>query len=214
MYNNMCSPIPTVIIAGGQSRRLQLGGQPKWQLPFGKQTLLNYIISQLEKQTSKIAINAPYSPAIPLNREDLDLIYDIYPNFCGPLAGLHSALSWAQEHGYDWVATTPCDSPFFPPNLLQQLTKATQTTQHLAAIARCSNQVHPVFGLWSTELLAPLAEYIAEEDRSRSLYKWALAYAHIVDFPLRDTSTVLIDPFLNINTPEDYQLALQQLGHI
>jgi molybdenum cofactor guanylyltransferase len=49
------------------------------------------------------------------------VVADAIPDFAGPLAGLHAALSAART---PYVATAPCDSPFLPVDLVFRLFSA------------------------------------------------------------------------------------------
>lgn len=148
MKHNQTS-IPVVILAGGQSNRLQIGDKLKWQLPFNSrhssdgnynldnfsdnslinnntsppicQTLLAFIIERLTIQTNCIVINGPFIENIVLKEYKLPIVADQLPDFQGPLSGILTALHWAREQGISWVATVSCDTPFFPDNLLQSL---------------------------------------------------------------------------------------------
>ena len=141
--------IPVVILAGGQSNRLQVGNSLKWQLPFSsshafdnnhyldsllinnntlppvfreyKKTLLAFIIERLRTQTDRIIINGPYIENSELKKYKLPIISDQLSGFQGPLSGILTALYWAKEQGIPWVATVSCDTPFFPEDLLQTL---------------------------------------------------------------------------------------------
>ncbi|MGH1440168.1 MAG: molybdenum cofactor guanylyltransferase [Cellvibrionaceae bacterium] len=146
------STIPAIILAGGQSQRLRLEGQYKWQLPFNnKQNLLQYIINKISKQSDKVLINGPFikegilrntadgensKETDDLSQYSLPLIHDKFPDFQGPLAGLFTALKWAKDNSHPWVMTLACDSPFFPDDLLKQLYVALRLNHE----ANCSTE--------------------------------------------------------------------------
>lgn len=213
--------IPIVIIAGGQSQRLQLDGKRKWQLPFGDQPLIDFIITRLQQQTNTIVINAPSADAHLLSNTGLPVIFDDQNlpasndkegAFKGPLAGLLSALHWAKQHQRDWVATVACDTPFFPETLITDLLHNLETSGLLAATACCDSQNHAVFGLWSSRLHEPLLNALTQ-DKIRALRQWTRRCgATSVNFGAIEQGTAIIDPFFNINTADDYQQALEYLG--
>lgn len=211
------SSIPTVILAGGHSQRLRINNHYKWQLAFGKATLLEYISEKLQHQTTNLVLNAPppdaFSrlPAVIRDRFTA-IIYDQLPNYQGPLSGLYASLLWAQDQGYPQVATIACDTPFFPDNLLKRLAHALQDGNAKAAIA-CSKgngdneeRSHPVFGLWSTTLITQLESDLAKG--IRAIGRWSAAFAQKVEFAYIHNNGTMIDPFFNINTQEEYQRAL------
>lgn len=226
-----CDPrsVPAIILAGGQSQRLRINHHYKWQLPFANnKTLLHYIINKISKQSEHVIINSPYinlekngthtnsSIHNDLSAYSLPIVNDVLPGFQGPLAGLLSCLLWAKKQGHPWVMTLACDTPFFPDNLLSQLFIQAQTpnknnayNNNLAITVSSNERIHPIFGLWSTELLAPLQQHIQtkpHEKRLLSISLWAKKHASIVK--IETTENKNYDPFFNINTPDDYQKAL------
>lgn len=215
--------IPVVILAGGQSHRLNINDKLKWQLPFvdtGKvsninQTLLSFIIKRLTLQTNHILINGPFIKNAALDQYQLPVIDDSLPDFQGPLSGILTALSWAKSNHQPWVATVSCDSPFFPQHLLSTLSANLDGKQ--AAIAQYNSHTHPTFGLWSTTLYEPLKNAI-DVEHVRAVNRWALQYCTTVEFTEQNNepagSSKPIDPFFNINTLEDYQQALSHLALI
>ncbi|MGH1485369.1 MAG: molybdenum cofactor guanylyltransferase [Cellvibrionaceae bacterium] len=216
MINNITS-IPTVILAGGKSQRLLLNNQRKWQLDFGGQSLLDVVIHRLRQQTNTIIINGQAADSADLSATGLPLIYDesaqgnvSLNNVKGPIAGLIAAISWAKAKGHPWVATVPCDTPFFPDNLLATLSLQVNKHKTRAAIAQSKTQRHAVFGLWSIELFDQLISAVTH-DNIRAIRKWAALCACTVNFPYIQRGDNTIDPFFNINTPKDYRQALHYL---
>ena len=47
---------------------------------------------------------------------NLTTVKDCIEGQLGPLVGILTAMKWAKENSkkYFWVATFPCDTPFFP----------------------------------------------------------------------------------------------------
>ena len=68
---------PIVIIAGGQSKRLQLGPhKKKWQLPFGERSLLQQMITIATRVSGNVLINAAYEDSTLLEGYPYPVIYD------------------------------------------------------------------------------------------------------------------------------------------
>lgn len=213
--------LPCIIFAGGKSQRLRIHQQPKWALPFtGDRCLLHHTIERLSQQAStsdassrSLFISAPFDTienqdTINRLREfGLPLIHDSLADFQGPLAALMSCLAWANAYGHPWIATAACDTPFFPAHLFAELWH--KKPESAKACVPCfEGRLHPVFGIWSSALYDDLKQWVIKE-RKRGLVAWATAKAHAVEFSPLDKPQGLKDPFFNINTPEDYQLALQ-----
>lgn len=191
------APIPGVILAGGQSRRM--GGGDKALAMLGRRRLLDHVIDRASRQCAPLALNANGDPdrfaPCPLS-----VLSDTVTGHLGPLAGIHAAMGWAEGLGHDCVLTLAVDTPFFPEDLTARLWAASEG-QHPAIASRttASGEVrpHPIFGLWPVALRYELAEALARGDRRMT--DWAVAQgASLVAFDGGE-----IDPFFNINTPED-----------
>ena len=108
----------------------------------------------------------------------------------------------------DYVATFPTDSPFFPSNLVNLLYKTIKDGNVLAC-AKSSGRHHPVFGLWPVDKCVALKDALVVEN-VRKIDIWTSRYKMgTVDFP-----TGKIDPFFNVNTPEDLTQARDFLSQL
>ena len=58
---------------------------------------------------------------------------DELPDFQGPLSGMLTALEQAKT---DFVLLVPCDSPYFPQNLLEELKSAVKNDRTLIALCK------------------------------------------------------------------------------
>ena len=192
--------VPTVILSGGKSRRMD--GNDKAFISIGDKTLLEMIVKRLERQTSEIAINTN-SNSHRYTGLGLPILNDEIKGFLGPLAGIFTAMKWAKDIGYKEVATVAVDTPMFPENLLKKLYQEMKVSNSdvifasSAVESECKKVLHPVFGLWKTNLLDDLRSEIEKGVRKVTLWS-AKHKASIVCFPHE-----LIDPFFNVNTPED-----------
>ncbi len=185
----MSTPVPGCIIAGGLARRM--GGGDKGDIRIGGRSMLAHIISRLEPQVSRLAINANGDPA---RFEDLGLpiIGDPVAGHPGPLAGLLAALEWADA---PWVVTVPSDTPFLPDDLVIRFQQAAAGRQ--CVIAQSGGRPHPVCGLWSTALAPALRNSI--DGGLRKAEQWTLQ----LDCGFAEWPVQPYDRFFNINTPED-----------
>ncbi|MFN4140598.1 molybdenum cofactor guanylyltransferase [Aestuariivirga sp.] len=182
--------VSAVIVAGGRSSRM---GREKVLERVGGRTILERIVSLLREQADIVVINANGNEER-FAETGLPVIRDIRPDVGTPLAGLHTALSFAASEGFDAVLTVPSDSPFLPTDLVSRLAGEGRS----AAIAASSGQAHYLTGLWSPALLQ-LAEQVMAEPRPPRVQDWAKrCQAAIVEW-----SAVPYDPLLNVNTPEE-----------
>ncbi len=185
----MRTDITGVILAGGLGRRM--GGVDKGlQLLRGK-PLVEHVLERLLPQVSTVLINANRN--LDRYREfGCPVLPDTIPDFAGPLAGLHAALSVATT---PLVLTVPCDSPHLPLDLVVRLAAALEADKAELAVARDAERAHPVFCLARRELLPSLTAYL--DSGERRLARWhGLQRTVAVNF---DESGV----FANFNTPED-----------
>jgi molybdopterin-guanine dinucleotide biosynthesis protein A len=96
------------------------------------------------------------------------------------------------------VVTAAGDTPFLPRNLVALLVGAMEAERSDMAVAASGGRSHPVFALWPVALAEPLRQAIVGEEIrkvDRFTGRYRVATAAFEDRP--------IDPFFNINTPED-----------
>ncbi|MFV2053859.1 molybdenum cofactor guanylyltransferase MobA [Aliiroseovarius sp. YM-037] len=188
-----------VILAGGLSRRM--GGGDKSLLKIGGRTLLAHVIDRFEPQVASLALNANGDTGR-FDGYGLPVLPDSIDGFAGPLAGVLAGLDWAVDWGADHVVTAAADTPFFPPDLVPRLMMAVEDAGTSIALAATPDpergQVrHPTFGLWPVALRDDLRA--ALQDGLRKVVLWTDKHgAAEAVFPV-----TRIDPFFNVNTPED-----------
>ncbi len=193
-----------VILAGGLARRM--GGGDKSLLSLGASSrVLDQVIARLGAQVDQMVLNANGDPAR-FDEFGLPVVADSLDGFLGPLAGLLAGLDYAAEHGFDHIVSVAADTPFFPTNLVSALETASKHMDVPIALAATKIEGgktvrHPTFGLWPVALRDDLRS--ALQDGLRKVVLWTDqhgAETHV--FESGD-----IDPFFNINTPEDLELA-------
>jgi molybdenum cofactor guanylyltransferase len=186
-----------LILAGGLARRM--GGGDKARIRIGGASILHRVLSRLKPQCSPIIVNANGDPTR-FADTGLPVVADNVPDFAGPLAGILAALDWTAANAPDcaWLVSVPGDCPFLPVDLLARLHRARLTAGALLACARSGGRVHPVVGLWPLTLREDLRHALVAEGM-RKIDLWTARHGvATADWP--DTP---IDPFFNINTPED-----------
>ena len=181
-----------VILAGGKSKRF---GQEKSQVKLGDKTLLEHSLSKLKSKFDKILIVTNNNMI-----KDYTVINDCIDGQLGPLVGVLSAMKWIKKNSfsYDWVATFPCDTPFFNTTIIEEFFKASKLNDNLLYFVKSKEKRHNIFGLWSLKLIEILEKDIIENNY-RKVEKWANKIGvKTINVPYDD-----IDPFFNINTKED-----------
>lgn len=188
-----------LVLAGGGSRRM--GGGDKFLLDLAGRPLIAHVLDRLRPQVGGIAVSANCDPA--LLPAGVAVLPDREPSR-GPLSGVLSGLRWAAAAGASHVATAAADTPFLPLDLVPRL--ATTLDDRDVALAESGGRVHPTFGLWSTDLLPALADYLDTSPTSRVLDFAAARGMITVDFPSPPR-----DPFFNVNEPADLEEARRRI---
>jgi molybdopterin-guanine dinucleotide biosynthesis protein A len=191
------APIAGLILAGGLSRRM--GGGDKALIEVDGQTLLDRVIERLSPQVGPMVLNANGDPAR-FASLTLPVAPDVIEGYAGPLVGVLTGLEWLKHHtmGVEWMVSVAADTPLFPTDLVERLMAAITAEGADIAIACTGERTHPVFALWPVRLAAELRAATAGEGL-RKIEAWTDRYkvARV------DWSNRPIDPFFNVNTPED-----------
>jgi len=184
-----------LILAGGQARRM---GGDKPLIPFRGRPLMAHAIERARPQVDELLINAN-DPAR-YHAFGYEVLPDHIGGFLGPLAGVLAGLDWMHANRKDaqWLASFACDAPFFPNEMVKRLIAAAEEKSTAIAVAASGAQHHPVFAVWSAALGATSEEAL-KEGASRKMDDFIALYPNVrVAFPVG-----AVDPFFNINTPED-----------
>ncbi|MBP1882173.1 molybdenum cofactor guanylyltransferase MobA [Sinorhizobium mexicanum] len=195
---------PAVILAGGRSSRM---GRPKAGLVLGGRTILDHIVERLAPQVGNIALNLNADPGIGLP-PGLAVLADAVPGYFGPLAGVLTAMRHATEvapHATH-VLTVPTDTPFFPDDLVVRLSSVPDP-EGTIAVAWSGGEMHPLFALWPVAITDDLEGWIRTDTKLRVRAFIARHPSAAVDFPMIATKAGPLDPFFNINTPDELREA-------
>jgi len=190
-------PTLGLVLAGGLARRM--GGGDKARVIVGGVTILQRVLACLKSQCVGVVINANGDPGRFADTK-LPVVADSVPDFAGPLAGILAGLDWAAAHmaQCEWLASAPGDCPFLPNDLCARLHAARLTAGVPLACARSGEWRHPVVGLWPLALREDLRRAIAAEG-VRKIEIWTARHGvAAADWPVEP-----VDPFFNVNTPDD-----------
>jgi molybdopterin-guanine dinucleotide biosynthesis protein A len=206
----MTASVLGLILAGGLARRM--GGGDKPRTSIGGQSILLRVIERMTPQCTRLILNANGDPSR-FADTGLPVIADDVPDFAGPLAGILAGLDWAAANAPD-IATlisVPGDCPFLPRDLVQRLDEARRRQGTPLACARSGEWRHPVVGLWPVALRADLRHALTRENL-RKIELWTARHGvALADWPAEP-----VDPFFNVNTPEDAaaaaRIAMQHPG--
>ena len=186
--------ITGLILAGGRGSRM--GGVDKGLQNHRGAPLALHALMRLAPQVGQIMINANRNLAA-YEALEVPVWPDSTPDFAGPLAGMLTGLEHCET---PWMVTVPCDSPFFPLDLVERLAEAAHREQAELAIAVApeadgNRRPQPVFCLMNLDAQESLAAFL--QGGGRKIDQWTAA---------RRTAMVDFDDaqaFRNVNTLEE-----------
>jgi len=192
-----------LVLAGGLARRM--GGGDKARIKIGGLTILQRVLDGIAPQCSGLIINANGDP-VRFADVGLPVVADSVPDFAGPLAGILAGLDWAAANApqIDWLLSVPGDCPFLPKDLVARLHEARIAAGTPLACARSGEWRHPVVALWPVALREDLRRALVDENLHK-IEIWTARHG----VALADWSAEPVDPFFNVNTPEDAARAEQ-----
>jgi molybdopterin-guanine dinucleotide biosynthesis protein A len=191
-----------IILAGGQSSRM---GRPKAELPFGGVTMLDHIISEMMRVFDElvVAVAKPrlYAWETFLSRS----LVDRKPGQ-GPVPALADAL---EEIRFDRAFVCSCDVPLVNGDLARTLCEMLGDND--ALIPHVEGKLQPLHAVYRKSCAKAFAQmHAAGGYRLQEIVK----FAKVRIVPEEEIRA--LDPelrsFFNVNTPEDYQRALQLMA--
>lgn len=194
----MIERIAGVILAGGLARRM--GGGDKGELLLGGKSILAHVIERLRPQVEALAINANGDPER-FSAYGLPVLPDSIEGSPGPLAGVLAGLDWGRSLGFSHIVTAPTDTPFLPRDLTARLKRAAEAAPVELAAAASGGRAHPVIGLWPCRLADDLRQALGQG--TRKVDEWTVRHGVAV----AEFGQGALDPFFNVNRPDDLQEA-------
>ena len=192
--------ILAAILAGGQSKRM---GKDKLFLEFNNKKLIEHTIDKVKKYLKKIIIITNQDNEF-FSKNNLTTVQDCIEGQLGPLIGILTAMKWAKENlnKCSWIATFPCDTPFFPESIIKSFIEESEKKESLILCASSHGRKHNIFGLWSLDLYDKLKDDLINK-KVRKVQDWTEKNKiKNLEFEFKD-----YDPFFNINTKEDLEFA-------
>jgi molybdenum cofactor guanylyltransferase len=187
-----------VVLTGGKSSRM---GRPKSLLLFDGEPLIVHIVRALKLMFAETVIVAapeqelPDLPAI-LVRDEV--------SYQGPVGGIYYGLKAASGN---FCFVTSCDVPFLNPALISHLTS--QILNHDVVVPHWENRFQPLHAVYRTSVL-PLLKGQLDRGELRPVY----LFDKVRTCKVGEDEIRRFDPeglsFLNMNTPDDYERALQR----
>jgi len=188
------------ILAGGQSKRM---GKDKLFLELNNKKLIEHTIDKVKKYLKKVIIITNQDNEF-FSKNNLTTVKDCVEGQLGPLVGILTAMKWAKENlnKCSWIATFPCDTPFFPESIIKSFIEESEKKESLILCASSHGRKHNIFGLWSLDLYDKLKNDLINK-KIRKVQDWTEKNKiKNLEFKFKN-----YDPFFNINTEEDLAVA-------
>jgi len=192
--------ILAVVLAGGKSKRF---GEDKNQAKLGNLTLLEHVLEKVTKKFKKILIVSNQNLNIK-KLNSITIVPDCIQGNLGPLVGVLTAMKWIKKNNekYKWIATFPCDTPFFDTSIIEEYKSKINLNESLLYFVKSNEKRHNIFGLWSVKLKDTL-----ENDLVDNNYRKVEGWADKIGVKIINIKTDKLDYFFNINTKSDLEQA-------
>ena len=188
------------VLAGVQSRRM---GQDKLFLELDNKKLISHTIDKVKKYLKEVIIITNQRNEFFI-KNNLTTVKDCLEGQLGPLVGILTAMKWAKKNPkkYSWIATFPCDTPFFPESIIEKFIAESKKKESLLLCASSHGRKHNIFGLWSLDLYDKLENDLVNK-KIRKVQDWTEKNKiKNLEFKFEN-----YDPFFNINTEKDLEFA-------
>ena len=194
------------VMAGGASRRF---GSDKALAEFGGRTLLSCMCELVLTAVGNVCVVAPKGRYAELGFPILD---DRWPDE-GPLGGIITALgaTAGSRIGAEWNLIVSCDMPFLTLEWLEFLSKQAQASEAEVVVPRSGYGLEPLCACWRTSAVTALNAAF-EEGVRKVTEAMKRVRMEILDEPHWKRFDTAGQLFWNMNTPQDYETALQSWG--
>ncbi len=198
IHNNILG----TVLAGGKSQRF---GEDKSQVKLDGRLLIDFILSEIVDEFKEVLIVTNNQIAFQ-NSKKISKIKD-FKKGQGPLGGVLSAMKWAKEKNsnYKWISTFPVDTPFFKKEILKKFLSEINIEESKLFFIKSNNTRHNIFGMWSIDLMKRL-----EEDLNKG-HKKVETWANSIGVKIINMEFMYEDPFFNINTKDDLEIAKKKI---
>ena len=195
-----------IILAGGKSSRF---GEDKSTAKLGDKTLLDHTVNKIENEFNEILVISN-NKEFNFKNNKIHVVEDCIEGQLGPLVGILTAMKWVikNKKNYKWIASFPCDTPFFDIKLIKELKIKVKETSKKLIFLNSNKKRHNIFGFWSLDLIEILEKDIKNSFRKVELWADKIGYENI------NINEEKFDRFLNINTKKDLEKAKENLDKI
>jgi molybdopterin-guanine dinucleotide biosynthesis protein A len=194
-----------IVLCGGQSRRM---GQPKAWLPFGGELMLQRVVRILSEAVQPVVVVAAPGQDLPRLAASVEVVRDERQGR-GPLEGLATGLRGLKSMGADTAFASSIDAPFLRIEFINRVLSLLGDSW--IAVPFVGERYHPLAATYRTVCLSAI-DGLLVADRLRPMF----LFKEVATREIEEGELIDVDPTLqslrNLNTPEDYQLALRDFA--
>lgn len=189
-----------IVLCGGRSTRM---GVPKATLPFGPETMLQRVVRLLGSVVTPIVAVAAREQLLPELPDNVIVTRDEREQR-GPLEGLRAGLT-ALPNSVDMAYVTSCDVPLLVPGFVTRMIEL--MGDHDIAVMEIDGFAHPLSAVYRRNTL-PHVESLLAQDKLRPVFLFDAVRTRRVQPAEMTPVDLQLYTLRNLNTPEDYQAAL------
>jgi molybdopterin-guanine dinucleotide biosynthesis protein A len=183
------------VLAGGKSSRM---GTDKAALSLNGRTLLEHALAAIRPVCEPVFIVGPRTLYGGFGPGYEDIVPD-----CGPLGGVHSALTHSQTELNLIIAV---DTPFLIPELLRYLAERAVDASCMIVAPRIAGYVQPLCAVYSRTFL-PIAAAAIQVGKYKLAPLFPPEKTLVITEAELERFAFTPDMFENLNTPEDMERA-------
>ena len=176
-----------------------MGGNKAFREVGGK-SLIGRVIQVAQAQCDQVMISSN-AGAEAFVDYGLPVVGDVPVPGQGPLGGILGGLN-ALPDGIDWLVTFPVDCPIVPLDMVARLQGAVLSAESKAAFVSYADRDHYLSSIWHRDAAPVIVDLLARDDRRVRGPLQALDAPRVVF----EDHVAGLEPFTNVNTPEDLKL--------
>lgn len=190
--------ITGIILCGGKSSRMK---RNKAFLKLGNIPIIEIMLQKMKQNFDNLILSSNNTELFAyLN---VPIVKDIYLNR-GPLAGIHSSLSSSSTEKNFIIS---CDIPLITVELIKYLSEYNSDKKIILPVLK--GRIQQLCGVYSKSILVDVEQILKESQGNNEVKASIFNLLERVDAEIVDVSSFSspgADVFLNMNTPEDYEL--------
>jgi molybdopterin-guanine dinucleotide biosynthesis protein A len=194
----MIENITGIILCGGKSSRMKTN---KAFLKLGNIPIIEIMLQKMKQNFDNLILSSNNTELFAyLN---VPIVKDIYLDR-GPLAGIHSSLKYSATEKNFIIS---CDIPLITVELIKYLSEYNSDKKIILPVLK--GRIQQLCGVYSKSILADVEQLLKASQGNNEVKGSIFNLLERVDAEIVDVSSFSSpgdDIFLNMNTPEDYEL--------